>query len=315
MIDEELYVQAEDNNEILKESITKTLKYFHMFRFPLLIEEIHRFLHIKTTKAELLQATREMIQERKLFRKRDMYALENSDLIFLNRLVGSDVATEKLKEAVTSTKIVSNFPFVRCICISGSLSKGYADENSDIDFFIITAPKRLWICRTILHMFKKATFFMNQQHSFCMNYFIDESMLCIEEQNLFTATEVATLIPMYNAAVHKKLLQSNAAWMQNHFPNISEGNPAKSIEKTGRLKNIIERIINNLKPEKLNEFFMNLTNTAWRAKWRRKGFPMEEYDLAMKTKWYVSKQHPLNYQKKVLKHNTNKKPSKVALEA
>lgn len=27
---------------------------------------------------------------------------------------------------------------------------------------------------------------------------------------------------------------------------------------------------------------------------------MEYYDLAMKTRWYVSKNHPKNYQKKVL---------------
>jgi hypothetical protein len=28
---------------------------------------------------------------------------------------------------------------------------------------------------------------------------------------------------------------------------------------------------------------------------------MEDYDLAMKTRWYVSKNHPANYQKKVLR--------------
>jgi hypothetical protein len=31
-----------------------------------------------------------------------------------------------------------------------------------------------------------------------------------------------------------------------------------------------------------------------------KKYPMQDYDLAMKTRWYVSKNHPLNYQKKII---------------
>lgn len=312
MFDDRLYIQATPSEAELRNAILETLKYFNMFRFPLYRHEIHKFLRTHATGDLLDQALIELLRERKIFRKHSMYALENSDLLFLNRLMGSDVANQKLKEAYWSARVIANFPFVRGLCISGSLSKGYADENSDIDYFIIAAPRRLWICRTLLHTFKKLTFFFNMQHSFCMNYFIDESRMCLEEKNLFTATEVATLIPMYNPDVHKNFIRANAAWMTTHFPNISDGIKNDKIVRSGQLKRIIEGAINKLRPEKLNSFFMKLTDTLWRAKWRRKGFPMEEYDVAMKTKWYVSKQHPLNYQKKVLKHNKNTPAKTIA---
>lgn len=38
------------------------------------------------------------------------------------------------------------------------------------------------------------------------------------------------------------------------------------------------------------------------VKMETKRFPMDDYDLAMKTRWYVSKNHPLNYQKRVLQN-------------
>jgi hypothetical protein len=67
-------------------------------------------------------------------------------------------------------------------------------------------------------------------------------------------------------------------------------------------------MINLLFPKQLNLFLMNFTDKLWRLKWERKGYPMKDYDLAMKTRWYVSKNHPHNYQKKVLKELKMKLP-------
>ena len=59
--------------------------------------------------------------------------------------------------------------------MSGSLSKHFADEKSDIDFFIITSANRLWIARTCMHLFKKVSYIAGKQHWFCMNYYVDEA--------------------------------------------------------------------------------------------------------------------------------------------
>lgn len=292
--------------------ILKTLKYFHVFRHPLYLEEIHQFLQVEVSLPELREALNELVREERVFYEQNMYSLENSAQIFLKRKVGADMAAEKMKEARKCAAIIATFPFVRAVFVSGSLSKGYADEKSDIDFFIITSEKRLWICRTLLHLFKKFTFIVNRQHSFCMNYFIDESQLCLEENNIFTATELATLIPVYNQDLHKHLLNRNIEWMSDYFPNIglnvSEHN---SVPTSSKIKTPVEWLLNRTWPERLNLALMQLTDKLWRLKWQRKNYPMEDYDIAMKTKWYVSKQHPLNYQKKVLRLN-NDETFKVA---
>src|SRR4029453_8923510 len=93
--------------------------------------------------------------------------------------------------------LIASFPYVRCVCISGSLSKKYFDDTTDIDFFVITKPGRLWVCRTFLILFKKL-FLLNSKKYFCINYFIDSDNLEIPDQNIFTATELTTLIPMHD---------------------------------------------------------------------------------------------------------------------
>jgi predicted nucleotidyltransferase len=106
-------------------------------------------------------------------------------------------------------RLLIKFPFVRGVGISGSLSKNFADDKSDIDLFIITEKDRLWIARTLMHCFKKLTFLANRQHHYCMNYYVDEQQLQIAEKNIYTAIEVDTLIPLEGDVVFEQFYTAN----------------------------------------------------------------------------------------------------------
>ncbi len=294
-------MQVVTNYNYLEKKVIDVLKYFHVFKHPLLLEDIHHYVPAKSCVHELRKTLEVMVNKQVIYKHDDMYMLEDDKKLVEKRNNGAAKAASIMPEAMKSAKLISQFPFVSGICISGSLSKGYADDHSDIDFFIITKPHRLWICRTLLHVFKKFTFLINKQHSFCMNYFIDESKLELEEQNRFTATELATLIPIYNSAVADKLFAGNKHWITEQLPNVAWRKEHTEVPGGDTwFKSLQEGIFNILWPKKLNLFLMKLTDWKWRKKWAKRNYPMEDYDLAMKTKWYVSKHHPTNYQKKVL---------------
>lgn len=299
------HVATLTDNISASEAVMEVLKYFHMFRHPLYSEEIHKFLRVPISGSELSELLNVMVVNRELYVLYDLYSLENNDDVFSRRLSGTELASGKMEEAYKSGKIIAAFPFVKCVCISGSLSKGYADKDSDIDFFIVTQHERLWICRTMLHLFKKLTFLVNKQHSFCMNYFIDEKKLLLEEQNIFTATELTTLIPVYNIPIYNQLMHENKCWVIDFFKNADiNKDPFERAVKKPVVKVFTETLFNIFSPERLNIFLMKFTDKRWRQKWEKRNYPMQDYDLAMKTRWYVSKQHPLNFQKKVLKSQT-----------
>ena len=163
------------------------LHYFGIFKYPLSLEQIHQFTPYKASQDDILKALDKLIADKKAFRIGDYYLMEEDPDWISERRAGEGRALKLLGRSPRYIRIISSFPFVRGIAISGSLSKHYAAEEPDIDYFIITAANRLWIARSLLHLFKKLTFITGHEHYFCMNYFIDTDALTIEHPNLYSA--------------------------------------------------------------------------------------------------------------------------------
>jgi len=292
-----------DPRDEIFNAVLYTLRYYTLFRYPLKAEEIYGNLPIKSSLSCILVALEDLEKEEIIFNSDGYYSIDKQTKNWvLKRKEANGLARKKTKQALWVGRFIYKFPFVRFVGISGSLSKGYADAKSDFDFFIVTAENRLWICRTILHLFKKMTFLAGQQNKFCMNYFIDINSLEIEEQNQFTAIELSSLIPVSGHDISIKLKSDNE-WVNNFLPNgyVGFSNEKREInDNKNRTKNVFEFFLNYLFPTKLNELLMRLTDKKWRKKWEKKNYPMEDYNVAFKTTLTVSKNHPSNHQKRIL---------------
>lgn len=118
-----------------------------------------------------------------------------------------------------SAWIISHFPFVRSILFCGSSAKGIFDEFDDLDFFVIAKKNRLWLCRTIITVFRRAIS-MNYRSSnyrfFCCNYFLSEENLLLPEQNEFNAIELFFSQPAYNIEIYRDFIKTNK-WAEKYF--------------------------------------------------------------------------------------------------
>lgn len=281
----------DDLNEQERNALAALL-YFNIFNHPLLANEVFSFSRISTSNSK--QLLDGLVAKGLLFCFDGYYTIQNNEELIKRRLAGNEKAIDAMKKAYKYGGLISQFPFVKCVCVSGSLSKNYIDEKGDIDYFIITQPGRLWIARTLLILYKKAVLF-NSHKFFCLNYFIDTNHLEIADKNIFTATEILTLKPLEGIAVFNNFIQQNG-WVTNYLPNYKlvetlAKNEIKSI-------NWIERLLNNNMGDWLDSFCMKLTLKKWRVKF--KGLSKTEFELAMRTRKYVSKHHPQNFQQKVL---------------
>ncbi len=288
-------------NNTLSAAVDQTLRYFALFRFPLNLQELHRFCGFPCSMAELQYCLQDLVLKNETFYEKGFYT--NSPEISQwveRRIAGNEKAAVELPRAKRIGRMIYQFPFVAFVGISGSLSKGYSDARSDFDFFIITTSNRLWISRTLLHLFKKLTFLFGQQHKFCMNYFMDAKVLRLEERNVYTATELSTLIPVCGTDIYHELMRENC-WLKQHFPNQVLNSESRISDVRNRISKSLEWIMNLFFPMFINRSLMKLTDAKWRRKWAAKGYPQEDYDLAFKTSLHVSKNHPANYQKRILK--------------
>ena len=279
----------------------KTILYFSIFRYPLRIEEIHSYTNYETI-ADTEKELERLIAE-KILIKVDVFYVYGSDLdSVIKRLRGNMYAGRALKIAQKKAKFIAKFPFVKAIGVSGSLSKGYYDNESDIDFFVITNSNKLWLCRTILMLYKKI-FLFNSRKYFCINYFVSTNQMEIEEKNRFTATEMKTLIPMQGKEVFEDFYQKNQ-WVYDYFNKFSPDlSSVPNFEKplvTKSIEFFFENSIGNL----VDNSFKIITIKKWRSKFRL--MTKEDYKIALKSTKNISKHHPSHFQKKVILELNNR---------
>lgn len=295
-------VSPHDENDPVAGGILSAVRYFSLFRHPVTAAEIHRFHPVACDPDEVDKGLQILIDDGQLMRSPEgWYAPPGKAGWFAERVASRSRALALLERSKRYSRIIAGFPFVRGVALSGSLSKYAAGENADIDYFIITEANRLWIARTLLHLFKKITFLTGHQHCFCMNYFIDESALELDDRNLYTAIELATLLPAYNPNLLQRLAEANP-WVLQFLPNSGRNPDQDWLCRTGNHwgKSAAETMLGLLAPDRLNRLLMRLTDRKWRRKWARRGFPMEEYDEAFRTTLHLSKNHPANFRKQVL---------------
>jgi len=301
---------AKNTVKAIEEGCLNCLLYFGIFKYPLKLHEVHEFNLVKASLHEVEASLESMIAGGSIFRYDEFYLPEDSPDWTEERLKGNARAQKLLAKSRNYLKIIAAFPFVKSIAISGSLSKNYASENPDIDYFIITDANRLWIARTLLHLFKKLTFITGHQHYFCMNYFVDTEAMALAQRNQYAAIELATLLPAYNEKLIDLLMNKNP-WFVEFLPNHSgKLNTTYLVpERKRRIKIAVEFLFNHLSLDQLNRRLMKITDRKWRRKWRHQNFTKEEYHQALQTEIHISKNHPDNCEKLVLDSIAGKAPN------
>ena len=281
-------------------TLLKPILYFSLFKYPLTEEEIYSFSEansIDQIKAEL----KHLVNNKVIYKIDEFYLTENDETLINRRLSGNQMAKDIHQKATKVSSFISKFPYVEGVGISGSLSKGYFDEEGDIDFFIITSPKRLWISRTLLILYKKI-FLFNSKKYFCVNYFISSNSLEIEEKNRFTATELTTMLPMFGNKSFYDFYEQNK-WVENYLPNkmISEHLLTLNQVKKPLLTKLIENILNTKIGDWLDSFFLKITYKKWKVKFNK--LEEKHFKVALKSNKKVIERLNDKYDELKEKHN------------
>lgn len=293
------------NLTAVKDNILATLAYFDLFSYPLTAVEVYLFLAEKANQAEVNEGLRALLHESLVFTFSRFYTLQNDFSLVLRRNNGNVKAADMIKIGGKISNLLIKFPYVRGIAISGSLSKNYADENSDIDFFIITAKNRLWIARTLMHLVKKIAYLANREDYFCMNYYIDEEALEIAERNVYTAIEVVTLMPLHGDTVFEHFYTANQ-WTQKYLPNKLLRVALAQPLKYHFWKKIAELLMNNRIGYWLDTLLMKITAHRWNKKTENKQTNAKGDIMAMDVNRHYSRPNPADFQQKILQRYENK---------
>jgi len=273
----------------------KTILYFSIFNYPLTLDEICNF-SVSRNRAFVENDLEELLSKNVIVKVGDYYLSGHNPKHVEKRIKGNAMAVTALIKAKRKAAFISKFPFVEAVGVSGSLSKGYYDKDSDIDYFVITKPNKVWLCRTFLMLYKKL-FLLNSRKYFCINYFMSAECLEIQEKNRFTATEIKTLIPFQGKKIFEDFYTENE-WVSDIFAEFIPRLETIDNIKKPNLVALFESAFDSRLGAILDNSFKNITVQFWKMKFREMAH--DDFKVALKSTKNISKHHPLNFQKKVI---------------
>lgn len=280
--------------------ILRALLYFDLFQYPLTQDEIRTFSTVPLP-ADWTTSLLRLCDRQWIVKQGDFYALRENSFRIARRIAGNERARQSMVTAERMCRWISRVPFVRAIMLSGSISKGYMDTDSDIDYFIITAPNRLWLVRAALALIRRLLMF-NSHRYLCTNYFIDDQHLEITEKNIFTAVETRTLIPMFGVDVVSRFRQANQ-WITHYLPQ-SRFEPVSFAPPVSMFKKILEHTLPDAWFTRMDRWVLAKSKQYWKQRYAAR-LSEQEFSIAFESTTYVSRSHPEFYQKKVIRQYQN----------
>ncbi len=243
------------SSENLLRSIFHTLAYSDVFDYPLTAGEVYCYL---TSMSASLEEITQVLAEESLFTRVGPYfTLHGREGIVETRKRRAEVAKRLWPKAVRYGRIIARLPFARMVAVTGSLAMNNTDEGKDVDYMIVTAPNRLWLCRALVLLV--ARFAKLEDVNLCPNYLVTTSALELKERSLYVAHELVQMIPLSGMEIYREVFRLNN-WITEYLPNISMASETLQsvmpVQKHSTLQGVLE-------------IFLRLPFGDWLEKWER----------------------------------------------
>lgn len=290
-----------DHGTPLGAHAVSTLLYYDIFRYPLKASEVFAFLPVNSVTEERVRAELESLARLgTVFEQSGYYSVDTAVESAVERRRRMErYARRHWRAARLAMHVIKRCPFVRCVLVTGTLSKNISAPELDIDFFIVTAPGRLWIARTLLILFKKL-FLFNSRKYFCLNYFVSEDALEIPDKNVFTATEIAHTKVLYNSSMHRRFLEANA-WTRTFFPNLRPEHlpTVRASERRSLFARACELLFRGRAGDRIDDRLMRF----WQGVWDRRypELPPEKRDELFRVRKTCSKAHGPDFNTRIMR--------------
>jgi len=219
----------------MEKAVLKTLNYYDIFDFPLKAWEIHKWLigrqaslkQVEKTLAILIKKEKISQPRLKKIKSSDYYCLKGRTSLIKERIQKEAISKKHLQVAKYISIIFKIIPWIKLVGISGSLAMMGSSKTDDIDLFVITSKKRIWVTRLMLILITSLTGLRRTRREkqlqvngkICINLILEESNLAQNKKNIYLAHEVLQMKILWQRdGVYSLFLHAND-WAFKFLPN------------------------------------------------------------------------------------------------
>ena len=224
-----------DRSAALRRAIARTLAYADLFDYPLDGIEVHRYLIGEAASPE--EVDRALEQDGSLAayieRTGDKFHLSGRASTVEMRRSREASSAELWRRARAYGQWVARLPLVRFVGVTGALAMSNAERRADIDLFVLTHPGRLWLCRLLVLAVVRVAALRGD--TLCPNFLLSTAELSLRERNLFTAHEIAQMVPLRPTKWYARFMDANQ-WAFDFLPN------AATVDAPARADGVLTRV-------------------------------------------------------------------------
>lgn len=255
--------------------IPENLSWFDIFEWPFTRTECWRFSPISSSLVSAIPTGINSIESLNGF-----YFLPKRKELFEKRIARQKIAIKKIKIAKRSSDILSFVPFVEMIAICNDAAYFNAPAESDIDFFIVAKPKRIWtvrfLCVAALSIFNLWRHGKKIKNRICLSFFVTDDNLNIEsfsyENDILLKYWTPSHFPLFSKNDSYQKFLVNNPWIKKDFPNYFENIPSPKIKiKQKKFQAILEKILHKRSGNAFEKFlkFLQLKIMRKTAPWQK----------------------------------------------
>jgi hypothetical protein len=198
-------------------ALLRTVAYADVFDYPLTEAQLWRYLIGMAATPSAVRAALGAGHVGDLLERRNGFVVlaGRGDLVE-QRQERAARAEQLWEQARFYAAKLAHMPFVRMVAVTGALAMDNVAPGADIDYLIVTRPGRLWLCRTITVLLVRVARLAG--HVICPNYLISERALVMQDRSLYTAHELAQMVPLAGMPIYRRMRAMNG-WANHWLPN------------------------------------------------------------------------------------------------
>lgn len=202
----------------LADAIVEAVAYADVFDYPLTAQEIHRYLPRLATPGSQVKAILDdgrLVPER-LAHAQGYFMLPGRTAIVETRRRRAQAAAALWPKGIHYGHLIARLPFVRMVAVTGALAVDNSHPDDDLDYLVVTERGRLWLCRALVIGLVRLA--RRRGDVICPNYFLSEHALELEAHDLYTAHELAQMVPLSGYPIYARMRALNR-WVYGYLPN------------------------------------------------------------------------------------------------
>lgn len=176
-----------NNQELLARDVLGPLVFLDLFDFPLTAYEIWRYLGRRGSLPALISVL-EKLSPKIISQQDGFYFLNGRENIVEMRKIRYNYSGAKIKIAKRFARAFALLPFVKTVAVANFIGDHNLRQEGDIDFFIITSARRIWLsrlfCAGLTKLLNSRPTAKNKRDKICLSFYISQEHLDVRDLSL-----------------------------------------------------------------------------------------------------------------------------------